>query len=33
MMTYIGATRLKEVAKRTTFIRVSSQINTVFGNG
>jgi GMP reductase len=31
MMTYIGATRLKEVSKRTTFIRVSSQLNTVFG--
>jgi GMP reductase len=32
MMTYIGATRLKEVPKRTTFIRVGSQLNTVFGN-
>ena len=32
MMTYIGATRLKEVPKRTTFIRVSAQLNTVFGN-
>lgn len=31
MMTYIGATRLKEVAKRTTFVRVGSQLNTVFG--
>ena len=31
MMTYIGATRLKEVPKRTTFVRVSSQLNTVFG--
>jgi GMP reductase len=31
MMTYIGATRLKEVSKRTTFVRVSSQLNTVFG--
>jgi GMP reductase len=30
-MTYIGATRLKEVAKRTTFIRVGAQLNTVFG--
>jgi GMP reductase len=30
MMTYIGATRLKEVAKRTTFVRVGSQLNTVF---
>ncbi|MDR3516153.1 MAG: GMP reductase [Azospirillaceae bacterium] len=31
MMTYIGAIRLKEVAKRTTFVRVTSQLNTVFG--
>jgi GMP reductase len=31
MMTYIGATRLKEVPKRTTFIRVGAQLNTVFG--
>jgi GMP reductase len=31
MMTYIGATRLKEVPKRTTFVRVSVQLNTVFG--
>jgi GMP reductase len=31
MMTYIGATRLKEVPKRTTFVRASSQLNTVFG--
>ena len=31
MMTYIGATKLKEVSKRTTFVRVSSQLNTVFG--
>lgn len=31
MMTYIGATRLKEVPKRTTFICVGSQLNTVFG--
>jgi GMP reductase len=28
MMTYIGATKLKEVAKRTTFVRVSAQLNT-----
>ena len=33
MMTYIGATKLKEVPKRTTFIRVSSQLNNVFGAG
>jgi GMP reductase len=32
MMTYIGATKLKEVPKRTTFVRVGSQLNTVFGN-
>jgi GMP reductase len=32
MMTYIGAVSLKEVPKRTTFIRVGSQLNTVFGN-
>src|SRR5574340_219426 len=27
MMTYIGAARLKEVSKRTTFVRVSAQTN------
>jgi GMP reductase len=32
MMTYIGATRLKEVPKRTTFIRAGAQLNTVFGS-
>jgi len=32
MMTYIGATKLKEVPKRTTFIMVGAQLNTVFGN-
>jgi GMP reductase len=32
MMTYIGATKLKEVPKRTTFVLVGSQLNTVFGN-
>ncbi len=31
-MTYIGAVRLKEMPKRTTFIMVGSQFNTVFGN-
>lgn len=31
-MTYIGAVRLKEMPKRTTFITVGSQLNTVFGN-
>ena len=29
--TYVGAAKLKEISKRTTFIRVSSQFNTVFG--
>ena len=33
MMTYIGATQLKEVAKRTTFVRVTAQTNDVFGRG
>ena len=31
-MTYIGAVRLKEMSKRTTFIMVGAQLNTVFGN-
>ena len=31
MMTYIGAMKLKEVSKRTTFVRVNAQLNTVFG--
>jgi GMP reductase len=30
MMTYIGATKLKEVPKRTTFVLVGAQRNTVF---
>lgn len=30
MMTYIGATKLKEVPKRTTFVLVGGQRNTVF---
>lgn len=29
--TYVGARRLKELSKRTTFIRVSQQLNEVFG--
>ena len=29
--TYVGASQLKELSKRTTFIRVSQQINEVFG--
>ena len=28
--TYVGARRLKEVTKRTTFIRVSQQLNNIF---
>ena len=28
--TYVGAAKLKELSKRTTFIRVSQQINEVF---
>jgi GMP reductase len=29
--TYVGARRLKELSKRTTFVRVSQQLNEVFG--
>jgi GMP reductase len=29
--TYVGARRLKELTKRTTFIRVTQQLNEVFG--
>lgn len=29
--TYVGAAKLKELSKRTTFIRVTQQHNTVFG--
>ena len=29
MMTYIGAAHLKEVPKRTTFVRVSAQTNGI----
>jgi GMP reductase len=32
MMTYIGAVALKEVPKRTTFVRVNAQLNNVFGS-
>ena len=28
---YVGASSLKELPKRTTFIRVTQQLNTVFG--
>lgn len=31
--TYVGAVTLKQLSKRTTFIRVSQQINNVFGQG
>ncbi|MCD8498278.1 MAG: GMP reductase [Alphaproteobacteria bacterium] len=30
--TYVGAKRLKELSKRTTFIRVNQQLNTVYGD-
>lgn len=30
--TYVGANRLKELTKRTTFIRVSQQLNEVYSN-
>ena len=29
--TYVGARRLKELTMRTTFVRVSIQLNEVFG--
>ena len=29
--TYVGASTLKELPKRTTFIRVTQQLNTIFG--
>jgi GMP reductase len=29
--TYVGARRLREFSKRTTFVRVSEQANEVFG--
>jgi GMP reductase len=31
--TYVGARRLKELSKRTTFVRVTQQLNEVFGKG
>ena len=31
--TYTGAGKLKEMPKRTTFIRVSQQLNEVFSGG
>ena len=30
--TYVGAVSLKELSKRTTFVRVTQQLNQVFGN-
>mmetsp|Transcript_29201 Transcript_29201/g.113326 ORF Transcript_29201/g.113326 Transcript_29201/m.113326 type:complete len:122 (-) Transcript_29201:412-777(-) len=30
--TYVGASQLKELSKRTTFIRVSQQLNSVFSS-
>ena len=30
--TYVGASQLRELPKRTTFIRVTQQINEVFGS-
>lgn len=30
-MTYVGAKKLKELSKRTTFIRVNNQLNNVYG--
>merc|ERR1719240_1367570 len=30
--TYVGAAELREISKRTTFIRVTQQLNTVFGD-
>jgi len=29
--TYVGARRLRELSKRTTFVRVSQQANDIFG--
>lgn len=30
--TYVGASKLKELSRRTTFIRVTQQLNNMFGN-
>ena len=30
--TYVGAVTLKELSKRTTFVRVTQQLNNVFGS-
>ena len=29
--TYVGASKLKELSRRTTFIRVTNQLNEIFG--
>lgn len=31
--TYVGAVKLKELSKRTTFVRVTQQLNNIFGVG
>jgi GMP reductase len=31
-LTYVGAKRLKELSKRTTFVRVNNQVNNIFSN-
>ena len=31
-LTYVGAKRLKELSKRTSFVKVNRQVNTVFGS-
>lgn len=30
--TYVGAAKLKELSRRTTFIRVTQQVNPIFGD-
>jgi GMP reductase len=30
--TYVGASKLKELSKRTTFVRVTQQVNQIFTN-
>ena len=31
--TYVGAEKLKQLSKRTTFIRVTQQLNEIFDDG
>ncbi|PNI96797.1 GMPR2 isoform 31, partial [Pan troglodytes] len=31
--TYVGAAKLKELSRRTTFIRVTQQVNPIFSEG